>query len=261
MLTVDKAMKLLGYFTPAQPEIGLSELARLADLDKAATRRFLVSLAKHGFIEQNPHTKRYRLGPAFLRFARIREVTFPLASIAQPVLDELVETTGETAHVSIASGAALVTIAVAEPQRATRVYVDPSQLLPFHATASGIAYLAFAATDVVEEYLSSGDLAAHTPHTTVTASELRHLIAGARERGFAFGERSFESEVIGTAAPIFDWSGHAFGAVAVASIASRFTDQTREDIGRRVIDAAIRITRATGADPHPNLLKAQRLAA
>jgi len=61
--TVDKAMHLLNRFSIEQTEIGLSELARLADLDKAATRRLLVALAKHGYIEQSADTRKYRLGP------------------------------------------------------------------------------------------------------------------------------------------------------------------------------------------------------
>jgi DNA-binding IclR family transcriptional regulator len=261
MLTVDKTMKLLSYFSPAMPEIGLSELARMASLDKAATRRFLVSLAKHGFIEQNPHSKLYRLGSAFLRFARIREASFPLASIIQPILEELAANLGETAHASIAADSMLVSIGIAEPHRATRVHVDPSEMLPLHATASGIAYLSFAPKGAFENYIGRGKLVALTPNTIVSPKKLQKQIAAARENGFALGLRTFENEVIGLAAPLFDWSGHSFGAVSVASVASRFTASSRKEISSFVIDAAIRITRATGAEPHPNLLKARTATA
>ena len=47
MKTVDKAMTVLGQFSLENSEIGLSELSRLACLDKAATRRLLVALGKH----------------------------------------------------------------------------------------------------------------------------------------------------------------------------------------------------------------------
>src|SRR5262245_29418752 len=114
MQTVDKAMKLLGCFSVAVPELGLSELARVAAFDKAATRRLLVALANHGFIEQDARTRRYRLGPAFLRFARILETTRPLASTVQGALEDLMRATSETAHASLLSGDRLTTIGVAE---------------------------------------------------------------------------------------------------------------------------------------------------
>jgi len=83
MRTVDKAMNLLNYFSTEKPEYGLSELAREAGLDKATTLRIMVSLARHGFIEQHPETKKYRLGNSVLRLARIREATG--ADLVQPL--------------------------------------------------------------------------------------------------------------------------------------------------------------------------------
>ena len=256
MQTVDKAMKLLSYFSPSEPEIGLSELARLADFDKAATRRFLVSLANHGFIEQNPDNRKYRLGSAFLRFARMREATMPLGSIVQPALDRLALATGETAHASLINGDVLVTMGIADPQRATRVYVDPSQPLPLHATASGLACLAFSGNDILDTYLARGRLKKHTVRTTVAQKELRRLVAETRARGFGRAERSFEEEVIGTAVPLFDWSGRPFGAIAVAAVAARFTKEAEHLILSQVLATGVAVTRATGGEPHANVLAA-----
>lgn len=258
MTTVDKAMRLLSCFTPAQPEIGLSELARKALLDKAAARRFLVSLSRHGFIEQNSRSKGYRLGPAFLRYAKVREATFPFASIIQPILDDLAVTLGESAHVSIASNGSMMTIAIAEPHhRMTRVYVDPSQLLPMHATASGLAYLAFGPPAVRDEHARNGALPSYTEKTIVSPKRIQRQVGEVFARGYAIADRSFESDVAGLAAPIFDPSNYALGAIAVASVASRFDAMTQTRIAGRVVEAAITITRAMGIEPHVNLLKAQ----
>ena len=180
MQTVDKAMTLLAFFSPAEPEIGLSELARLASFDKAATRRFLVALAKHGFIEQNGENRKYRLGSAFLRFARIREASLPFTSIVQPVLEKLAAETGETAHASLLAGDSLSTIGIAVPQRATRVYIDPSQPLPLHATASGLACLAFGDPQWTAAMLGKGKLPRHTARTTTSLKEIGR--ASCRER-------------------------------------------------------------------------------
>lgn len=111
MKTVDKALSVLDQFSLEKTEIGLSELSRMAGLDKAATRRLLLALAKHGFIEQVAETRKYRLGHGFLRLARIREATVPLARAAQEVADWLVEQTGETAHVSIPGKTGMTTVA------------------------------------------------------------------------------------------------------------------------------------------------------
>jgi IclR family transcriptional regulator, acetate operon repressor len=261
MKTVDKAMTLLGLFSRAQPEIGLSELGRLAGFDKAATRRFLVALAKHGFIEQNSENKRYRLGSAFLHFARLREAALPLSSIVQPVLTGLALETGETAHASILSGTALSTIAVAEPQRATRAYVDPSQPLPLYATASGLVCLAYAPRAFLEDYLAHVQFKRIAPNTLTSKKSLKIAIGETFARGFGRADRSFGEDVVGTAAPIFDQSGHAVGAIAVAAVATRVDAGLELRIARSVVEAAIVVTRAMGGLPHEHVHNALREAA
>ena len=73
MSTVVKALSLLDHFDASIPEVGLVDMARLSGLDKATARRLLVALGKKGFVEQDPVTRRYRLGAALVRLARIRE--------------------------------------------------------------------------------------------------------------------------------------------------------------------------------------------
>ncbi|MGQ0683939.1 IclR family transcriptional regulator [Bradyrhizobium sp.] len=256
MQTVDKAMKLLGYFSAAEPEIGLSELARLASFDKAATRRFLVALASHGLIEQDGNTRKYRLGPAFLRLARIREATRPLARTVQQALDGLSEVTGETAHGSMLSGEQLSIIGVAEPQRPTRVSVDASQPLPLHATASGLACLAFLGEEAARQIIGTAPLRKHTDHTCASKRDLKVLLGETRERGYSMAVRTFDDEVISIAAPIFDATGTAIGALSVASIASRFSKESERNIARHVLKAAAGVSEATGGTIHPAIAAA-----
>jgi IclR family acetate operon transcriptional repressor len=258
MRTVDKAFRLLNLFSIEVPELGLSEIARLASFDKATTLRLLTALERHGFVEQHHKTKKYRLGRSLLRFSRIREASFPIAQIVQPILDRVAETTEETAHASLASGNSLITIGVAAPRRAMHVHINPSEQIPFHATATGLAVLAYSAEDFVEEVISRKSLKRFTDHTVVSSDALRRQLADARKRGFALSSRGFDADVISVAAPIFDWSGKACGALAVACVAARLSAEKRRKVSAEILKAAIDATRAMGADPHPNLLQGSR---
>jgi DNA-binding IclR family transcriptional regulator len=137
--TVDKALSLLSYFSEQRPSVGLSELARLSGFNKATTRRFLVALEKHGIVEQDATTRLYRLGAGLLRLARVREATNPVAAIVQPVLNDLVSVTGETAHFSLYAGGSLATIGLSESAKSSRVMLGKGEAIPLHATASGLA--------------------------------------------------------------------------------------------------------------------------
>ncbi|MEL7154013.1 MAG: helix-turn-helix domain-containing protein [Pseudomonadota bacterium] len=142
MSTVDKALGILDLFSESRPSIGLSEVARLLNKDKASVQRYLVALLKRGFLDQDPVSKLYHLGPAMHRLALVREQTYPIEKGVRRVLTKLVEDTGETAHASHIQNGGLSEVAIVETSfKGTRVYIDPSELLPLHASASGLAYL------------------------------------------------------------------------------------------------------------------------
>jgi IclR family acetate operon transcriptional repressor len=245
MKTIDKAMLLLGLFTTETPEFRLADIARASDIDKVTAHRLLNSLVAGGLLEQHPETKKYRLGTAILRLARIRETAFPMVSVLQPILDVLAETTGESAHAALASEAGLTTIALCEPNRSTRVWIDPSQVLPFRGTASGVAYLAHLPVAEAEALLQRLPAKRYTEETP-SDPVLRDRMEEARLLGYARSFGGLETEVASFAAPVFDWHGKVIATVAVACVRSRI-DQAREPhLIAGVLHAASEATRAFG---------------
>ncbi len=250
MRTVEKALKLLDFFSDKVSEIGLSELARLSGIDKATVLRMLSDMAESGFVEQNPENKRWRLGAGILRLARLREASQPVTRVLTPILERLAAETGETAHVSLASGRDLANIGVAEPARANRVHIEPGLILPLHATASGVAFVAFTRPDLRERVLAR-KLPAITGTTPVTREALAALVATAGARGYATADQTFESEVYGIAVPIFGADGFASGALAVATPASRVTNDHVRGILAALAPAAAEATQGLGGRVPP----------
>lgn len=229
MKTVDKAMRVLDQFSLETPELGLSELSRMADLDKAAARRLLVAMQEHGFIEQRADTRKYRLGHGFLRLARIREATVPLSRIAQDAIDWLVEQVNETAHASVPGRLGMTTIAYRLPKRGHVVQFDPAELLPFHATGTGLAYLAFAPADEIEAILSME----RSPITADTITARADLVAATerfRAQGYAQTQTSFDADVSSIALPFYQDSAAPLGCIALALPKAELTDTRREEL-------------------------------
>ncbi|PHP65410.1 IclR family transcriptional regulator [Zhengella mangrovi] len=245
MKTIDKAMKLLNLFTTETPEFRLVDIARASGLDKVTAMRVLNSLASGGLLEQHPETRKYRLGTAILRLARIRETSFPMISTLQPIVDRLSEETGESGHASLASDAGLTTIALCEPNRSTRVWIDPTQVLPFHATASGIVYLAHLPPEEAASLLA---LTSDRRYTDETASgdELRRRIQEARKLGYARSFGGFEVDTAGFAAPVFDWHGKVIATMGLACVRSRLDEANDGHLIKAVVSAASAATRAFG---------------
>lgn len=244
MTSISKALRLLSHFSVSRPEIGLSQLCRIAGRDKATTYRHLQALETAGFVEQNSTTKQYRLGPAVMQLAQVREATVPRNEGAKPALSALADATGETAHVSVLSGQTVYGLCDCEsPHHSIRAVIDLNTF-PLHATASGLCALAFGPKNLFDVALAN--LEAFTATTPTTEAELKALVATVRDTGFGRANQSFANETHGLSAPVFDHSGQLAGAIAVACVATRLTPDLEQTIKSELVIAARDITRNWG---------------
>lgn len=239
-VAVHRALALLRLFSRARPEIGLSDAARLSGESKATVFRLLNTLCEHGFVEQNAANKTYRLGPAVLELARLREATVPLLSVVQPVLDRLQDLTGETCHVTRFNGQAMAVIASAESRKVHRITIQGVESLPLGTTAAGLIYLAFADPEI------SAGLFSSIWADASEAARFRQKIAEARERGYAQVETFEGEEVFGLAAPVFGGDQFAFAAIAVIVPPQRMTEAMHQAVVQGLLAASEEITAKIG---------------
>ena len=246
MGTISNALSLLNFFSEARSEIGLAEFKTLSGRDKATTYRYLSELVDFGLLEQDRVSRNYRLGPAVLRLANVRESVFPLRDSIQATTERLCEATSETAHVSLLQSQVLSTLAKKEsPRHAARVSFSESQIIPLHATASGIAVLAFSEPELLER-ICAAPLTRHTPHTHADAQTLRHAVEEAAKCGFGISDQGYEEEVYGIAVPFFNAREAVIGTVAVACPTSRVSAELTELIKGELIVAGREITKTRG---------------
>ena len=254
MSSAGKTLELLAYFTPDRPEIGLSQMCRLANRDKATTYRHLQALEDAGFVEKNSLNKHYRIGPAVLQLAQTREITVPRKSGADDAIKQLAHTTGETSHVSVLSGTTLYALTSCESQKHSARIVIDLHSFPLHATASGICALAFGPKELLD--VAQNNLERFTPKTITNLDDLKAALESTLYSGFAQSDGNFETDARSLASPVFDQSGHYAGSVSVASVATRFTNDLERLIKTQLMAASRQITRNWGGTVPTHLEKA-----
>lgn len=243
MKTVDKALTVLDQFSVETREIGLSELARKSGLDKAATRRLLVALSEHGFVEQNTQTRSYRLGHGFLRLARIREATVPLEKASKETARWLCSVSQETVHISIPNAQAMVALAHHLPNRSYVVNITPSQPILYHATSSGLAFLS-SVSDARRDQLLSLDRPQITPATLVKKKDLMRALKEVRAQGYSKTQDSFEDGV-SSLAMVFGSTGQdPIGTIALAMVSRDLTSQREAELLPLLKEAVSRLETA-----------------
>lgn len=254
MSTIEKALGLLEHFSSQRPQIGLSDFKTLTDFDKGTVHRYLTALRDCGFLEQNPTTKAYRLGPAVIRLSAVREKTVPLVSTVALCLDEIAADVLELVHASLPQRNGMSTLyAVYRGNHSTRVAFEEAEILPFHATSSGIAQLAFGPPDLRERALK-GDLRKFTRHTPTSLEDVEKRIEDARRCGFASTEELYETDVSSVAVPFFDPGALAMGTIAIAAPTTRMTKDRREAFLSVLTQASLDLTESLGGRLPADLL-------
>ncbi len=224
-------------------------MARLSGMNKATAHRLLTEMTQHGFVEQVGAGREYRLGPAFLRLAALREHTVPMRELVLQTLENLSHATGETAHMSLLNGDVLSSFAYTYSNaHGTMVMMEDAEILDLHATGSGLAVLAHCPADFVDTVLSR-PLAQKTPQTETDPAKIRALLPGIRKRGFAESIGGYEQDVHSFAVPVFDAASSCIGAVAVATPVSRMTEQRQTLIKAELTSQTAELTRLLGGFP------------
>jgi IclR family acetate operon transcriptional repressor len=257
MRTVGKALTILDLFTERRPTLSLTEIARATGIDTATCHRMLKVLERHGYVFREAATKHYSLGATVLRLARTREITTPMSDTLQALVDALTEKLAETSHASVIAGHQVATVAAREGSRSNRVHVEYGARMELHATATGLACLAYADATFVKQALT-GLLTRFTETTVTTEQELKDTLALTRSRGYSVADGSFDADVVGIGSPFFNADGTVMGAIAVATPANRMGPLNLTKTALSVMAAGIEATKRLGGTAPQDFLDCYR---
>ncbi len=261
MGTITKALSLLNFFSAQRPVLGLTEFTRLTGRDKATVHRHLVELVQNGYLEQDSESRNYRLGSALVRLAAVRERIFPAREAVIPIVNALSEELGELVHVSLLQGENVSPLYHADRMfHGTRVHFDESEMLPLHATSSGLVMLAFGPAELMERTLES-PLRPYAVNTILDNESLRETVAKTCKHGFSFIDQGYEDEVCSYAAPVFDHKQTALGTLAVALPTSRLNPVKNAQVIAALRKGSAQISEAFGGVIPEGLAQRQSHAA
>lgn len=241
MQSLERTIGILRALAAAgRSELRLSDVARAVQLSKATTSRILAALHEHGLVEESPHTRTFHLGPelAFLGWSAAQ--SFPLTRVARPVLEKLAESTGDTAFLTVRSGAQAVCADRVSGSYPVKVLtMDVGSRRPLGVGSGSLALLAALAEDELEPILRANaqDL---TRFRSMRPARIRREVQQTRARQYAVAEGHVLKEVCGVGVAIHDAVGHPIAAASVATLSSRFVD------GR--LSALIRATQAAARE-------------
>jgi DNA-binding IclR family transcriptional regulator len=142
--SVERAVRLLGFFSPEEPELTLTRLTALLGTSKATTHRYTLALRRVGLLRFDSGTGLYSLGPRIVELAATALAGLRIVRIAGPTMERLVAELNETVVLSIWDGEQPTVVRVDDnTDRLVRIVVRTGARLPRVESAQGKVFLAF----------------------------------------------------------------------------------------------------------------------
>lgn len=239
---VGKALAIIDTIHRANTSLGLKEIAEELGMNKSTVHHLVSTLTEHGFLSQEPSTRRYRIGWHLVKVAQDYLAHSEVRVAARPFLEHLARDCGEAVHLAVIAGSDLIFLDKAVLLNQPKLSGDsPIEFCTCpHSTAAGKVLLAQRPWERAEKILSQYGLTASTRYTITDWNQLREELAQAKRRGVAFDFQEHELGMHSVAAPIFGRDGRCVAALSISGPLTRVTMERLENVLNPAVRTAAR---------------------
>lgn len=195
-----RGLKVIRAFGENSHMLTLSQVAERSGLTAAGARRLLLTLVALGYA--GTKDRFYFLTPKILSLGYSYLTSLPLYHFAQPILEELVEKTGETCAIGVLDDTDVVYVLRIPVRRIVSGDFGIGTRRPSHATSMGRVLLGGLNERELADYFERVDLRAYTDTTVTDPKLLRERIKEAQEQGYSWVTGEMEQHVSGLSVPI-----------------------------------------------------------
>lgn len=243
--SVKNALRILRSFSMDDPEKKITDLATSLDLGKSTVSRLMSTLASEGFVEKNSENQRYRLGLSILSLASVCTSNLEIHKEAIPVLQKLVENTGETSHLAVLDGLDVIYLHKVESKHQVRAFTHIGKKNPAYCTSSGKILLAYNDEQLLENTIKVG-LTPYTENTITDPDKLKKTLEDVRTVGYAISIEEISEGVVSIAAPVRDYTGQVIASVNIVGPIQRVNNHSIPTHVKKVVKAGKEISERLG---------------
>lgn len=227
-----------------------SEVARDIGISRPTVHRLLTSLNQQGFIDRDPQSGRWFLGPELYLIGHVAAERFDVTDIAREFVHELAEATGESAFFSVRRGFETVCLLREDGSFPIRSFVlYEGKRFPLGVASAGLAMLSFLPDEKINRYLTQSRL--HEAYGADHAPErVWERIRQTRRDGYAENPALIVEGSWGMGATVFDQVGQPSWALSLTGIESRFFPDRRPKLGKLLLEQAHKLSQKIASSGH-----------
>lgn len=237
--SVAKTFRVLEAFGSSSYPLTLTEIAKLAGVDKSAAQRICHTIQALGYIERDPSDAGLVPGKRLLDrsydFLRYNK----LAGRAMPVLINLRNRVGTRVDLSLFDGTTIIYANRVMGNHETYAPRLAGRRMPSYLASGGRAALSHLSDSEVDAILKASVITAVSPKTTIDVEKIWGYIRAARTDGFAVASEELLLGELAISSAVLDARGRPLGAVHIAGLTSDYTlKEFAKKHGPMVMEAA-----------------------
>ncbi|HEY4134660.1 MAG TPA: IclR family transcriptional regulator C-terminal domain-containing protein [Alphaproteobacteria bacterium] len=218
--TLARGLSVIRVFGPNHQKLTLTDVARRADLTRAAARRFLLTLKRLGYVKSDDG-KYFSLQPQVLNLGYAYLSSIPWWEVAQRYMEEVSAAIEESCSAAVLDGTDIVYVARVATRRIMTMTIGIGSRMPAYATSMGRVLLAHQEPEWLEEFFAKAPFEPITDKTVVQKDALRKLLSEVKLQGYCIVDQELENGVRSIAVPLFDRSGRCQAAINVGTHVAR----------------------------------------
>lgn len=243
--SIVKASKILELILNENRHMGISDFSRHLNMPKATIQNMVFTLEQVGYIEKDPMTMKYRLGPLLFQMGMHYANNMDLTILARVWLEKLCSEYNESTRAGIMMGEKVIVVMEIDPDNSYIAFPGPGSVIPAHTSAIGKILLAYMPDKRRKRIIDNTSFTPLTEKSITTAEALQAELAEINNSGIAFDREESLKGLTCVAGPIFNHKSECIASISLSGNTERMESRLTE-ITNAVIYVCRRVSEQMG---------------
>lgn len=250
---LERGLAILELVAKSRNGLTFSQVTRRVNFPKSSIHCLLVTFERLGYLQRLESSGRYVAGLNLVRIATLASHGITLRQKAGPLLSELAQRTGLTAHMAVLENNEALLIAKVAPSVTPPVATWVGKRIDYHCTSLGKALIAWISEDEIGRLVKERHMLRHNENTISTLARLKDDLMRTRRLGYSVDDEEEEIGIRCVGAPVLGASGKVEAAVSVSGTVEQIRSEDLPRTGALVQEAAFEMSRRLGWTPSPGV--------
>lgn len=246
--SVQRAGEILSLFVNEKKPLGITEFARHLGLPKTTVQGIVLTLLDMNFLERDPVTSKYRLGPMLFQLGMKYATNMDLVNIARVWMERLCFQFREPVNLGMLVGNHIVVLLRIEPENKFMAMPQAGSVIPAHTTSIGKIIYASLSEEHRNELLKDYSFTPMTDNSITRRDDFLAELREVKEKGISYDREENVVGLAGIGGPIYNYDGQVFAAIALTGNAENIISR-QEDIINGLLYTCRMISEQLGYSP------------